>query len=104
MTLSSLAAFTHVATLRGMTVIDAIPNAARDGRLELRVADLAAVLDALGEACEAHRRCEACGVWLCRVHRLGTVADCPHGRWHCAGSAWCLCPGEGQDDEKEKQA
>jgi hypothetical protein len=98
---SRLAAFTATAQTRGLDLVDAIPNPAYDGRLELRVADLAAVLDALGESCPGHRRCTVCGVWLCRVHGLGSPADCPGGRVHCR-SAWCLCVGEGQGDEKEK--
>lgn len=87
--IARLAAFTKVAQHRGHDLVDSIPNATRDGRCELRVADLAAVLDALADACEGTERCARCGTVSCDQCGLGEpLTDCDPPHCH---AGWCLC-------------
>lgn len=89
--IARLAAYTAAASRCDVTLVDALPDAAaQPGRVELRVADLQAVLAALADACEDHMACEQCGAALCETCGLGTIADCPADAVHC-GSAWCWC-------------
>jgi hypothetical protein len=86
-----VAAFTQLAQLRGVDHIDSLIGASVPPRRhELRTADLAAVLDALADACDDHERCETCGQHMCQTCGIGDIATCPADRVHCT-DPWCWC-------------
>lgn len=90
--IARIAAFTKVAQIRGVDlgdIIDTVPNATRDGRHELRVSDLAVLLQIHAQHCPDVEHCETCHTPMCATHGLGERADCVADRVHCT-SAWCF--------------
>lgn len=86
--IARVAAYTAAAQRHGVTTIDADMDGG-GARVDLTVADLAAVLAALADACDDHETCETCGAPLCVTCGVGEAADCPADRIHCT-SGWCF--------------
>lgn len=80
--ISRVAAYTAAAQrepiLAGVDIIDTALDAA-GRRVELRVADLAAVLAIHEEYCPHVEHCERCNTVLDAEHGIGEAADCPVG-------------------------
>jgi len=70
-------------------VADSILDATGTGRLDLRLSDLAAVLELHHELCPDVERCAACNAVACPAHGLGELTECDPP--HCLTSPWCWC-------------